>query len=114
LDPHSAYLGRADAEEFEEDATGAYDGIGVEVMELPDGRIRVISPIDGTPAQKAGIRAGDTIIAVDGRALTPADHEGRGPLRGPPGTSVVLTVQREGEPAPLEITVQRETIRIAS
>jgi carboxyl-terminal processing protease len=114
LDPHSAYLGKADAAEFEEDATGAYDGIGVEVMQLPDGRIRIVSPIDGTPAEKAGIRAGDTVIAVDGRELTPADNEGHGPLRGPPGSQTVLTVVREGEAEPLEITVRRETIRVAS
>lgn len=114
LDPHSAYLERRDAEAFEEGTTGAYDGIGVEVMQLADGKIRVISPIDGTPAEKAGIRAGDVITAVDGRPLTPADNEGHGPLRGAPGSASVLTVLREGAAEPLEITVQRETIRVAS
>lgn len=114
LDPHSAYLEKSDADEFDEDTTGAYDGIGVEVLQLPDGKVRVIAPIDGTPAEKAGIRAGDTIVAVDGRALTAADNEGHGPLRGPPGSKAVLTVLREGADAPLEITVQRETIRVAS
>lgn len=114
LDPHSAYLEKAAADAFEEGTTGAYDGIGVEVMQLPDGKVRVIAPIDGTPAEKAGIRAGDTITAVDGKPLTPADAEGDGPLRGPPGSSSVLTVLREGAPLPLEITVQRETIRVTS
>jgi carboxyl-terminal processing protease len=114
LDPHSAYLDRAAATAFEEGTSGAYDGIGVEVMQLPDGKVRVIAPIDDTPAQKAGIRAGDVITAVDGRALTPADNEGDGPLRGPPGSRSVLTVVREGAPEPLQITVQRDTIRVAS
>ncbi len=114
LDPHSAYLEKDAAEAFSEGTTGAYDGIGVEVMQLPDGKVRVIAPIDDTPAAKAGIRAGDVIVSVDGRDLTPADAEGAGPLRGPPGSSVVLGVVREGEAQPLQITVQRETIRVAS
>ena len=114
LDPHSAYLQRSDAEAFEEGTTGAYEGIGVEVMQLPDGSMRVISPMDGSPAQRAGIRSGDVITAVDGQALTPASHEGRGPLRGPPGTEVGVTVLREGEAEPLELRVAREVIRTAS
>ena len=114
LDPHSAYLEKSAADAFNEGTTGAYDGIGVEVMQLPDGKVRVIAPIDDTPAAKAGIRAGDTIVSVDGRPLTSSDAEGGGPLRGPPGTSLVLGVLREGEPKPLEITVRRETIRVAS
>ncbi|WP_331488022.1 S41 family peptidase [Luteimonas kalidii] len=114
LDPHSAYLEQRAAEAFDEGTTGAYDGIGVEVLQLPDGKVRVIAPIDDTPAAKAGIRSGDTIVAVDGKPLTPADAEGHGPLRGAPGTRAVLTVLREGETEPLEITVNRETIRVAS
>ena len=114
LDPHSAYLEKRDAEAFDEGTTGAYDGIGVEVLQLPDGKVKVIAPIDGTPAAKAGIRSGDTIVAVDGKPLTPADAEGPGPLRGPPGSKALLTVLREGEAKPLEITVHRETIKVAS
>jgi len=114
LDPHSAYLEKRAAEAFDEGTTGAYDGIGVEVLQLPDGKVRVIAPIDDTPAAKAGIRSGDTIVAVDGKPLTPADADGHGPLRGPPGTKAVLSVLREGEMKPLEITVHRETIRVVS
>jgi carboxyl-terminal processing protease len=114
LDPHSAYLKQSDAEAFNEGTTGAYDGIGVEVLQLPDGKVRVIAPIDDTPAAKAGIRAGDTIVSVDGKPLVPADAEGSGPLRGPSGTVLVLGVVREGEAAPLEISVRRETIKVAS
>jgi carboxyl-terminal processing protease len=114
LDPHSAYLEKDDAEAFDEDTNGAYDGIGVEVQQLPDGKVRIIAPIDETPAARAGIKAGDTIIAVDGKPLTPASAEGQGPLRGAPGSSVKLTILREGAPKPLDISVKRETIRIAS
>src|SRR5690554_6438046 len=114
LDPHSAYLQRSDAEAFEEGASGAYEGIGVEVMPLPDGRMCVIAPMDGSPAQRAGIRSGDVIIAVDGEALTLESHEGQGPLRGPPGTEVGVTLVREGEAGPLDLRVARAVIRTPS
>lgn len=114
LDPHSAYLDRRDAEAFDEGTSGAYDGIGVEVLQMPDGSVKVISPIDDTPAAIAGVKAGDVIVAVDGKTLTPASSEGQGPLRGPPGSTVRLTIVREGEAKPLEIDVKRQTIRVAS
>lgn len=113
LDPHSAYLPKPAADAFAEDSDGAYDGIGVEVQQQPDGSILVIAPIDDTPAAKAGVKAGDIIIAVDGKTLTPEVADGN-PLRGAPGTRTVLTVQREGAPKPLQIAVQRETIRVGS
>ena len=113
LDPHSAYLVRSDAEAFDADTNGAYDGIGVEVQPQPDGTILVIAPIDDTPAARAGVKPGDIIIAVDGKPLTPELADSN-PLRGAPGSKTVLTVQREGTPKPLELTVQRETIRIGS
>lgn len=114
LDPHSVYLPKADADEFDEQAQGRYDGIGVEIFRQPDGFLRVIAPIDDTPAMKAGIKAGDLIVAVDGKPLRAEDGEDNEPLRGPPGSKVVLTVVREGATKPLEISVQRETIRVAS
>jgi len=114
LDPHSAYLEKDDAEAFDEDTNGAYDGIGVEVQQLPDGKVRIIAPIDDTPAARAGIKSGDTIVAVDGKPLTPASAEGQGPLRGESGSSVKLTVLREGTPKPLEFSIKRETIHVAS
>ena len=113
LDPHSAYLVRSDAEAFDEDTNGAYDGIGVEVQQQPDGTILVIAPIDDTPAARAGLKPGDIIIAIDGKVLTPEQADSN-PLRGEPGSKTVLTVQREGAKKPLELTVQRETIRISS
>src|SRR3546814_314308 len=114
LDPHSAYLDKDDAEAFDEDTSGAYDGIGVEVQQLPDGKVKVIAPIDDTPAARAGVKAGDLIVAVDGKPLTPAGAEGQGPLRGEPGSTVKLTIVREGESRPLQISVTRGTIKLAS
>jgi carboxyl-terminal processing protease len=114
LDPHSAYLEKQDAQAFDEETSGAYDGIGVEVLSLPDGSVKVVSAIDDTPAALAGLRSGDVIIAVDGRELTPADAVGPGPLRGKPGTSVKLKVVREGMAKPFEVTLRRDTIRVAS
>lgn len=112
LDPHSAYLDKEDAEAFDENTSGAYDGIGVEVLQQPDGTVKIIAPIDDTPAQRAGLKSGDVIIAVDGKLLQPAQDEA--PLRGKPGSQTRLTIVREGTPKPFDVTVQRETIRVAS
>ena len=107
------YFDKDDADAFEEETQGAYPGIGVEVQPQPDGTILVVAPIDGTPAAKAGIKPRDLIVAVDGKPLTPS-ADGSETLRGKPGTQVVLTIAREGAEDPLEITVTRDTIRIAS
>lgn len=113
LDPHSAYLVRSEARVFEEDTDGAYDGIGVEVQQQPDGTLLVIAPIDDTPAARAGIRTGDVIVSVDGKPLTPETAD-ENPLRGKPGSRTVLTVRRMGSKKPLEIAVERQTIRVGS
>ena len=112
LDPHSTYFDKEDAEAFDEQATGAYDGIGVELLQQQDNTLKVIAPIDETPAARAGVRAGDVIVAIDGKPI--ANIEAMEPLRGKPGTSVRLTILREGRDKPLDITVTRETIRVAS
>jgi carboxyl-terminal processing protease len=112
LDPHSTYFDKEDAEEFDEQATGSYDGVGVELLQQPDNTLRVIAPIDGTPAAKAGIRSGDVIIAIDGKPI--GNEDGMEPLRGEPGSKLTLTIAREGKPKPFDVTLTRETIRIAS
>jgi len=114
LDPHSSYLEKDAAEELAESTSGAYGGIGIEVVYLPDGWIRIIAPIDDTPATRAGLRAGDTIIAVDAEPLLPGMAGSRELLRGEPGSEVVLSILREGEAEPLEMTVTREIIKIVS
>jgi carboxyl-terminal processing protease len=112
LDPHSTYFDKEDAEEFDEQATGSYDGVGVELLQQPDNTLRVIAPIDGTPAAKAGIRSGDVIIAIEGKPI--GKEDGMEPLRGEPGSRLTLTIAREGKPKPFDVTLTRETIRIAS
>ena len=114
LDPHSAYLEGDAAENFDEQSRGNYDGIGVEIVRQPDGMLRVIAPIDDTPAARAGVMAGDLITGIDGEPLTETNFDSSAPLRGAPGTSVELTIVRDGVAEPLTIEVQRETIRIAS
>jgi carboxyl-terminal processing protease len=112
LDPHSTYFDSKDAAAFDEQATGAYAGIGVELLQQPDNTLRVIAPIDDTPAARAGIKAGDVIIAVDGKPIGGADA--MEPLRGKPGTTLVLTLVREGMAKPFDVSLTRETIRVAS
>ncbi|MFC0679455.1 S41 family peptidase [Lysobacter korlensis] len=114
LDPHSVYMQKADAEDFEEGARGAYEGIGVELQRQSDGTLRVIAPIDGTPAARAGIKSGDVIVAIDGKPFKVDEGDSSAPLRGKAGTQVTLTILRQGTDKPLEIPVMRETIRIAS
>ena len=112
LDPHSTYFDRDDAAAFDEQATGAYDGVGVELLQQPDNTLRVIAPIDGTPGARAGIKAGDVIVAIDGKPISAED--GMEPLRGEPGSKLTLTILREGKPKPFDVSLTRETIRVAS
>ena len=114
LDPHSVYMEHETAEEFDEASRGSYGGVGVELQRQPDGSLRVIAPIDDTPAARAGIKAGDIITAIDGKPFKPDEGDTSGPLRGEPGSKVTLTVVRENKPKPFDITLTRETIRIVS
>lgn len=113
LDPHSTYFNKEDAQAFDEQANGAYEGIGVELQQQPDNAsMKVIAPIDDTPAAKAGILAGDLIIAIDGKPISAIDASE--PLRGPAGSKVVLTIVREGRPKPFDVSLTRQTIRVTS
>jgi carboxyl-terminal processing protease len=114
LDPHSVYLDKVAAEDFDEQSRGNYDGIGVELQRQPDGTLKVISPIDDTPATRAGIKAGDLIIAIDGKPFKVDEGDSSSTLRGAPGSKVVLTIVREGRDKPFDLTVARETIRVTS
>jgi len=114
LDPHSAYLDEEDYKELQEGTSGEFGGLGIEVG-MEDGFIKVIAPIDDTPAQRAGIRAGDLIIRLDdrpvkGMSLTEAVKI----MRGKPGTKIKLTVRRAGEPKPLVFEITRAIIKQAS
>ena len=110
LDPHSIYFDKEDAEVFDEQASGAYEGIGVE-LESQDGVLKVVAPIDDTPAARADLRSGDFIVAIDGKPISAV--EAMEPLRGPAGSEVVLTIER-GEEKPFDVTITRETIRVTS
>lgn len=113
LDPHSSYIAGDDYDALRESAAGEFGGLGIEVSR-EDGYIRVISPLDGTPADRAGIRAGDLIIRIDGRPLgrmTP-DEVSR-MMRGEPGTEVAVTIARDGA-EPFDLSIAREVISIPS
>ncbi|GAB3100036.1 S41 family peptidase [Lysobacter terrae] len=114
LDPHSVYMEHDTAEQFDEASRGSYGGVGVELQRQPDGTLRVIAPIDDTPAARAGIKAGDIITAIDGKVFKPDEGDTSGPLRGDPGSKVTLTIVREDKPKPFDVTLTRETIRIVS
>ena len=114
LDPHSAYLNKSDYDDLQESATGEYSGLGLEVGS-ERGMIKIISPIDDTPAAKAGIKAGDLIVEVDGvpvrgMALQKAIDK----LRGEKGTSIELMVLRDDQETPIEFTIVRDTIQFSS
>ena len=112
LDPHSAYLGPEDFAELQESTSGEFGGLGIEVGS-EDGQIKVVSPIDDTPAFRAGLEAGDLITHLDespvlGMTLNEAVEK----MRGPVNTTVRITIQRKERKEPLEVRLTRETIRI--
>ena len=114
LDPHSSYLDADDFTDLQEGTSGEFGGLGIEVG-MEEGFIKVISPIDDTPAQQAGVQAGDTIIKLDdmlvkGMAINDAVKK----MRGKPGSDITLTVVREGEPKPLVFKLTRALIKVAS
>ena len=114
LDPHSSYLDEAAYTELQEGTTGEFGGLGIEVG-TEDGLLKVISPIDDTPASRAGVQAGDTIIKLDktlirGAGLTEAIKH----MRGKVGSPISITLIREGVEKPIEITLIRAVIKIRS
>jgi len=114
LDPHSSYLEPDAFEELQEHTSGEFGGVGIEISQ-DDGFIRVIAPIDDTPAEKAGIRSGDLITRLDGEPIQNMGiDEAINRMRGEPGTSIVLTIVRKGEDKPREIKVVRAIIHVAS
>ncbi len=114
LDPHSAFLDAAAFEDLQESTTGNYGGLGIEIG-TEAGVIKVVSPIDETPAAKAGILSGDLIIEIGGQSIRSIGvNEAVAIMRGEPGSTVTLSLIREGEPNPIEVTLTREVINIAS
>lgn len=114
LDPHSAYLDATDYEDLQIGTTGEFGGLGIEVG-MEDGFVKVIAPIDDTPAQRAGVQAGDLIVRIDDKPVKGMSlNEAVKLMRGKPGTSVSLTIMREGEDKPLVLTIERAVIQVAS
>ncbi|MGH8654894.1 MAG: S41 family peptidase [Gammaproteobacteria bacterium] len=114
LDPHSAYLDPEDYKGLQEGTTGEFGGLGIEVG-IENGLVKVIAPIDDTPAQRAGVKPGDVITKLDdtpvkGMALNDAVKH----MRGKPGSPITLTIVREGVEKPLEIVITRAVIKVES
>ncbi|MCX7562372.1 S41 family peptidase [Xanthomonadaceae bacterium XH05] len=115
LDPHSAYLDADQSRALNEAASGAYAGLGLEVIQQPDRSLLVIAPIDDTPAARAGIRSGDVITAIDGKPIEADGVDAAiDAMRGPVGSQARLTVMRDSSREPLQFTLTRETIRVSS
>ena len=114
LDPHSDFVYEEDYDVLQENTSGEFGGLGIEVG-MEDGFVKVIAPMDDTPAEKAGVKAGDLVIRLDdkpvkGMTLNEAVDE----MRGKPGSIIKLTILRDGVEAPLTIEIERAVIRVAS
>jgi carboxyl-terminal processing protease len=114
LDPHSSYLNEDEYRELRVGTSGEFGGVGIEIG-MEDGFLKVIAPIDDTPAARAGIKAGDTIIKLDDKAVKGmALDDAVKLMRGKPGTRVELTIMREGREKPMTVTVERAVIKVVS
>jgi carboxyl-terminal processing protease len=114
LDPHSTYLDPEEFKELQAGTTGTFGGLGIEVG-MEDGFVKVIAPIDDTPAQRAGLQAGDLIIRLDDKPVQGMSlNDAVKLMRGEPGTKIKLTVVRKGQEKPLEFDLERAVIRVKS
>ncbi len=114
LDPHTVFLPPNEYQAMKDDTSGEFGGLGLEIAEKA-GHIFVLSPVDDTPASRAGIRPGDEIVAVDGKLVqgeSAAEVSAR--LKGPPGTQVTLTLMRRGFSAPRDFPLVRAQVRLVS
>ena len=114
LDPHSSYLTPKEHNELKEDTKGSFSGVGIEIT-MKDGSLTVVAPIEGTPAYKAGMQAGDRIVKIDGKLTKGMSlMDAVKAIRGPVGTKVTLTVARENQPKLLDIPIVRGVIPLKS
>jgi carboxyl-terminal processing protease len=114
LDPHSVYLKGERYDDLNEGTTGAFSGLGMEVI-MEDGFVKVVAPIDDTPAAEAGIRTGDLIIRMDGKTVTGLSlSEATERMRGKIGTKITITILRESEPDPFDVELTRAVVRLNS
>ena len=114
LDPHSVYLDKEMYKQMQVDTTGKFGGLGIEIT-AAEGAIRIVTPIEDTPADRAGVKAGDLIIKIDEELTRDMSlPEAVKLMRGKPGTPIVLTIVRKGEVKPLEIRIVRDIIKVKS
>ena len=114
LDPHSSYLSAKDFEEMNTQTRGEFGGLGIEVT-LEEGYVKVVAPMDGTPADQAGIKSGDFITAVNGEAIQGLTlDQAVEMMRGPVGSEIVITVVREGVDEPFDVSIIRDTIKLVA
>lgn len=114
LDPHSTYLDTEDYAALNSITSGEFGGLGIEIGS-EDGYIRIVSPIDDTPAQKAGLKSGDYIIKIDNESVQDMDlRDAVAKMRGKPGSTIVLTIYRKNEKVPFNVTLTREVIHVQS
>ena len=114
LDPHSTYIRKKDFEDVKEQFAGEFEGIGIE-FDILEGYVTVISPIPGTPSDRAGLQSGDKIIKINGLSAYKIEQKDVvKKLRGPKGSSVNVTIRRIGNKEPIDITLVREKIPIVS
>ncbi|MEM1360876.1 MAG: S41 family peptidase [Pseudomonadota bacterium] len=114
LDPHSSYLSPDDADDMRVQTRGEFGGLGIEVTQ-EEGFVKVVSPMDDTPADAAGIEAGDFITHVDGESILGLTLDDAVELmRGPVGSEIVITVVREGAEEPFDVTIVRDTIKLTA
>ena len=114
LDPHSAFLEKKQYDDLMLETQGKYGGVGI-TIDVRDEWLTVVSPLEGTPAYKLGIRGGDRIVAIEGKStkgITTADAAKI--LRGPKGTKVTITIARKGETEPFDVTIERDVIELKS
>ena len=114
LDPHSSYLDAEGYKDLQVGTTGEFGGLGIEVG-MEDGFVKVIAPIDDTPAERAGVESGDLVIRLDEKPVKGMTlQEAVSIMRGKVGTDILLTIIREGEEKPLKITITRDIIKVRS
>ena len=112
LDPHSSFLAANDYEDMQTQTRGSFGGLGIEVSQ-EEGLVKVVSPIDDTPAAEAGVKTGDFITHVNGESLMGLTlDEAVEKMRGPVGSEITITILREGEPEPFDLTMTRDTIKL--
>jgi carboxyl-terminal processing protease len=114
LDPHSEYLDKEGLAQLSEDTSGEYSGLGIEVLQV-DGGLRIVSPIDDTPASRAGIKPNDSIVKINGTLIDPQNVDDMfKQLRGKPGSKITLTIVHQHSDKPIDLHLVRENISISS